>query len=683
MILKRLTLHHIRSYLDATIEFPTGTVLLSGDIGSGKSTILFAVEFALFGLRRDVSGASLLRNGADKGFVELTFTLDAKDITIKRTLKRGNSVTQDSGYIIDTRKKELTAVELKQAILQLLHYPQELLTKSKSLMYRYTVYTPQEEMKQILQGDAESRLDTLRKVFGIDKYQRVYQNAEIFLSQIKGKVKELSVFIVDRETKQLALQQQQEEVTRLEHTLAVLVPQVIVATEALAMKTQQLLVMEKSLERFRTVQQEIEMLQLRLHHTQQEMVAHQQQVESIHNSLLPLEKELTGKQLLKETIDLASQERTLAAAEKELFALRDTLQHTKTLQAQSEQLIQSMGTLLHCPVCQQEVTEAHKSFVITAEQKKIAGYLEQLQQASAKQEAQEKLIATLKKQVHQLQEQFHEHSLVQHKFTVLQEKQQELQRLSDLDKKLEQETTALTLQLQAVLTEKTTFQQTEAAYATLKQAAEKARQEERRLAIEQATLEGEIKHKKYLVTQLHTELQRKEKIAQQISSLKQLQVWVDELFMQVVRVIEKQIMMKVHAEFDGLFQHWFQILVDTDIITVALDEAFTPTIQQNGHDIAYEFLSGGEKTAAALAYRLALNQIINNMISLLQTRDLLILDEPTDGFSSEQLDRLRLILEELKIQQVIIVSHESKIESFVEHVIRIEKTNHISTVISQ
>ena len=49
MILKSLRLENIRSYLQQTIVFPQGRVLLAGDIGSGKSTILHAIEFAFFG----------------------------------------------------------------------------------------------------------------------------------------------------------------------------------------------------------------------------------------------------------------------------------------------------------------------------------------------------------------------------------------------------------------------------------------------------------------------------------------------------------------------------------------------------------------------------------------------------------------------------------------------------------
>ena len=50
MIIKSLKLENIRSYTSCLIDFKLGTTLFEGDIGSGKSTILMAIEFALFGL---------------------------------------------------------------------------------------------------------------------------------------------------------------------------------------------------------------------------------------------------------------------------------------------------------------------------------------------------------------------------------------------------------------------------------------------------------------------------------------------------------------------------------------------------------------------------------------------------------------------------------------------------------
>ena len=140
-------------------------------------------------------------------------------------------------------------------------------------------------------------------------------------------------------------------------------------------------------------------------------------------------------------------------------------------------------------------------------------------------------------------------------------------------------------------------------------------------------------------------------------------------------------MVNIHHLFNQLFQEWFSMLIDDENIYSRLDDSFTPVIEQNGYEVSFTNLSGGEKTSAALAYRLSLNKVINDVIQQIKTKDLLILDEPTDGFSSEQLDKVRDVLEKLNLRQTIIVSHETKIESFVENVVRINKSGHESRVI--
>ena len=59
MILNSLIIDNIRSYDHEEVIFPRGISLFEGDIGSGKSTILMAIEFALFGLGSQ-KGESLL-----------------------------------------------------------------------------------------------------------------------------------------------------------------------------------------------------------------------------------------------------------------------------------------------------------------------------------------------------------------------------------------------------------------------------------------------------------------------------------------------------------------------------------------------------------------------------------------------------------------------------------------------
>ena len=78
MILESVTLDNIRSYTEpTTIQLPTGSTLFEGDIGSGKSSILSAIEFALFGLG-DQDGRYLLSSRRGHGSVRLELRVGDK-----------------------------------------------------------------------------------------------------------------------------------------------------------------------------------------------------------------------------------------------------------------------------------------------------------------------------------------------------------------------------------------------------------------------------------------------------------------------------------------------------------------------------------------------------------------------------------------------------------------------------
>ncbi|MGH9997835.1 MAG: AAA family ATPase, partial [Nitrososphaeraceae archaeon] len=158
----------------------------------------------------------------------------------------------------------------------------------------------------------------------------------------------------------------------------------------------------------------------------------------------------------------------------------------------------------------------------------------------------------------------------------------------------------------------------------------------------------------------------------------QIGIWLNQHFIPSLEQIESQVLISVREEFNKLFQKWFYLLIEVGDIDVEIDEYFTPIVNQSGYHLEVDSLSGGEKTSIALAYRLALNEIIRRLIML--DDNLLILDEPTDGFSKEQLIQIKLVLEELSAAQVIIVSHEKELEGFVETIFRVVKESEKSQV---
>jgi len=219
MKIKKIILENIRSYERVEVDFPDGSILLSGDIGCGKTSILLSIEFALFGLQPGQKGTALLRNGKDVGKVEMHFEVEGNQIIVERTLKRGKSVSQDyAALTLNGEKKEMAVTELKSRILELLNYPKEF-SKKQNVLYKFTVYTPQEEMKQIILQDAQTRVNTLRHIFGIDKYKKILESVSVVTLKIREEKRVKEALVSNLEEDRLLVVSKKKEVEEMKLNL--------------------------------------------------------------------------------------------------------------------------------------------------------------------------------------------------------------------------------------------------------------------------------------------------------------------------------------------------------------------------------------------------------------------------------------------------------------------------------
>ncbi|MDE0266944.1 MAG: SMC family ATPase [Thaumarchaeota archaeon] len=207
MILDSLTLTNIRSHRDTAIKFPTGITIFSGDIGSGKSTILMGIEFALFG-SGSVKGESLLSKGADSGEIMLAFHVGDTKYEVGRTLRRARGkIAQDpkGSYLrADNVLEPLTTKQLDGRILEILRLNEPSSSNAKSRIYRYAVFTPQDEMKSIL-WDTDKRLETIRKIFRMEEYQTAVENANFLRQRMRDEANRLEAKFEDLEDKRSEL----------------------------------------------------------------------------------------------------------------------------------------------------------------------------------------------------------------------------------------------------------------------------------------------------------------------------------------------------------------------------------------------------------------------------------------------------------------------------------------------
>lgn len=198
----------------------------------------------------------------------------------------------------------------------------------------------------------------------------------------------------------------------------------------------------------------------------------------------------------------------------------------------------------------------------------------------------------------------------------------------------------------------------------------------------QGAIEGLRRQREEVAAELartSADIGAKEARLAELARCREAAVWLTEFFGPALESIERHVLGHINAQFDCLFRKWFGMLVEGTELDVTIDENFTPVVNQGGFGLDIWSLSGGEKTAVALAYRLALNHMVKE-VSGVDRSNLLILDEPTDGFSAEQLSKVRDVLREIAAPQIIMVSHERELEGFADHLFRVVKENGASRV---
>ena len=145
-----------------------------------------------------------------------------------------------------------------------------------------------------------------------------------------------------------------------------------------------------------------------------------------------------------------------------------------------------------------------------------------------------------------------------------------------------------------------------------------------------STKEENSKHLKDQLETLKKFVKLKKELKENLEYVSNLREWVSDKFPILLRDIETEILFSSAQHFNEYFKEWFKILVEDENIEVEIrPDDFEPIINVNGYESPFSDLSGGEKSALSLSYRLALNKIINDKYQDIKTKDFLILDEPT------------------------------------------------------
>lgn len=167
----KLEFRGINSFSEHTIiDFEAltkdGIFGIFGDTGSGKSTILDCINFALYGnVERSKEKTDIINYRCDSAEVKFVFDVLTEGVrktyTVERTIKRGNGIHKATLYENGTCIAD-KALQVEKKIVEILGVGDE--------DFRKCIALPQGEFSQFVKSAPRDRLSLIERLFSLSKY---------------------------------------------------------------------------------------------------------------------------------------------------------------------------------------------------------------------------------------------------------------------------------------------------------------------------------------------------------------------------------------------------------------------------------------------------------------------------------------------------------------------------------
>ncbi|MCI4319113.1 MAG: SMC family ATPase [Thermoplasmata archaeon] len=833
MQLRELKLRNIRSYREATLALGPGTTLIVGDVGSGKTSLLYGIELALFGFA-EVEAPYLVRQDASEAEVTVGLADGDDRIEVSRHLKRLTRKSRASFEVTAATFRrngaatQYSATELRQRVIDLLGFPDNPNPRAHSDLWRWAVYLPQERMRDVLDQEAGSRLETVRKSLGLEQYRIASENAhDVVAPRLRADAEKL-------EAEAEGLRHHDDEFTRLSAEIEAQDAALPELTEQVARLRGERDEQRRSLEALEQRRQSAEFDRTRLNELDGQIAsarARTSEVERRAGELRleseTLERELTSlattpgelerhdaalaelrgrreglrrrqselTSILSELPRLRSERAALEAtqrgAQRQLIETaqeveraeaalqtgagsgplreppaptprgladidRDSAQIEERRSVATSEVgrldgaaheVEELLTVGRCPRCHQAVRpeefESHRAEALRAveEARRTAAELEtsatslreerrareRYERAHDRWIERERAQAELLGRRDRLRASVQELTAAQDRavaalgalarnITRLEPRESELHGLLDplgevermvesadgqraqLVRDLERlrageerrasgrrRTEELARELVAAGEQMSLLSARSLELSERLEGAEGLAQELAHSRQERDRIEGATAHAEQSLARAEQQLadkrdrrdasvagrRRRGELVADADHRRALAGWLAGPFTEAIEVVERRRLAAAQVEFERTLARHFATLVEDPAMVARCGSSFAPAVEIEGEWTPPEALSGGERTALALAFRLALGEVVRSAGRLqLET---LLLDEPTDGFSPEQVIRMGELIESLQIPQVILVSHEGALAAISDRVVRVRK----------
>ncbi|MGB9740281.1 MAG: AAA family ATPase [Candidatus Bathyarchaeia archaeon] len=691
MKIEIIQLENIRSHVKSTVPFTKGFNCLVGGLGCGKSSILYAVDFALFGEPLGKGYEYLLREGAESGRVTIQFFQNGKSYKIIRGLKRrGKGISQDFDELKLFEDETLIASVKGDAVAEQLRA----ITGLDKDIFREIVWVRQEHLKELLDITPRERQRRLDELFGLSDYETAWSNLAGYVKEYEGERKAYAgdPDVVGIERLKTEYNRAVEELSAVESELQEKSGELEKAKRVLEeadLKLKRLEELKAQVEEHRRKETQIQTSLANIEDASASIAEKIEQrkgtIENIRKRLTQIEAQIEScKFKLKEVgispdQPIESLRQYLTYFDDQISSLKAEQESTLKGMRENQKRVTELSAESRCPLCLQPLNDEYKS-----------GLLQRIQAENVERQ---KTASELQREIEELQR---VRNIANNAFSNLQTLNLQLENLKGNISKEEEALSELTRE----------FKEKQRLERELRVQLETVRAEIGKFDLSQLEnaknqrdyayklffrLESELKSKenskKELLKRLDDVKERIDNAQQKIEQMEKIGKIIEVIGN--IRDAYRSIQPKLRSEFISILRSFVQQILDSlvggegPLLNVMIDETYTPYVKsESGVERDVSNLSGGERTLIAFAYRLGLGQLI------MQSRtghglSMLLLDEPTESLGREDgsIDRLAEAISRLKaIEQIIAVTHSEAFAEKAEHVIRLEKEAGVSKV---
>lgn len=642
-MITRVRLRNWRSHLDTDLSFSSGVNALVGIMGSGKSSVMDAICFSLFGTFPALQGRKLSLDDLlmdrpqlkESGGVEVEFQADGRQYTVRREIARGKGTSAEIRQ--DGVLREVNSREVTREVERILGMDYELFSRA--------VYSEQNGIDYFLRIPAGRRREHIDRLLRLDRFELARSEAVALRNRVKAGAQEKTRLTRELEKENLdsRVQTLAQEMEGLRSRAGLWRAEVVRTGE------------ERN--RLEAEVRSAEAQEQRIQELRKKLEGHAGGLDQIRLRVEKSRKVASGKDLGRIQVEVKAVEDVIHARKADEDAAAGEMQSFQTRKQVLQESLEELETMGdRCPVCEGDIPEQRKTALVEARRKMIS-FLEG-------EFAKKKVTLMEKRKEREMIERSLDYKKTERERVTL-----AYSEIRDLQEKLE-EILALKLRDEQALQglegqEKPDLPllREQFVQASGKEHALRAelRALEERAADKESAL-ADLQQRLELLTAYRKDAEKDERIARDLDG-----------FSRALEITQESLRQAFLLTVNRVLEQVWQTLYpygDVSSARLTVEEGDYLLQLHAGKWTDAESMSGGERSLACLALRIAFS------LAFLPNLKWLILDEPTHNLDAAAIasfsEALRETLPGLA-GQVFLITHDPALSEGLEHVHRLER----------